>query len=307
MLHDLIDEYLTERGASAWDEKTVRHHRSILGIAARFLAERGRQRWADVDGADLDAVLIDGMARGLRRKSRDAYAWSLRSFGRWLMERGKVLRDPAAYLHVPADDEVPLPPAPLTEAQVADILAMPGKDDVTALRLRLHLDLLYSCGLRNAEACDLDVRDLDMDGRTVLVREGKFSKTRMLPMMPATLDVAADYLAMRRELLRGPDHGALLLTKDGKRVPLHGMQQWLKKASRRLGYRVHPHLLRHSIAVHLLRRGADIRHIQEFLGHADLETTKVYLRLVPAELREDYDDAMPVLLAVPGSPGAGTG
>jgi len=83
-------------------------------------------------------------------------------------------------------------------------------------------------------------------------------------------------------------------------MPVWYMQRWLAAAGRDLGFRIHPHLLRHSIAVHLLRQGADIRHIQQFLGHADLETTKIYLRLVPGHLREDYDKAMPVLMVAEG-------
>ena len=169
-------------------------------------------------------------------------------------------------------------------------------DGVIALRNRLHVELLYSCGLRNAEAASLDLSDLDLDGRTLLVRAGKGDRPRMLPLLAHTLAAAAEYLALRRDLLRGPDTGILLLSNTGKRMPVWYMQRWLAAAGRDLGFRVHPHLLRHSIAVHLLRRGADIRHIQQFLGHADLETTKIYLRLVPGHLREDYDKAMPVLM-----------
>jgi site-specific recombinase XerD len=174
----------------------------------------------------------------------------------------------------------------------------------------LHLELLYSCGLRGTEAVSLNVADLDLDGRSVLVRDGKGGRPRLLPMLASTMTAAADYLALRRELVRGPDTGALLLASTGKRLSTWFMQQWLAAAGRELGVRIHPHLLRHSIAVHLLRRGADIRHIQQFLGHADLETTKIYLRLVPGHLREDYDRAMPVWLEVGsfgvpmGSPGA---
>ena len=120
-------------------------------------------------------------------------------------------------------------------------------------------------------------------------------------MLANTLAAAADYLCLRRELLKGPDTGVLLLSNTGKRMATWYMQRWLAALSGQLGFRVHPHLLRHSIAVHLLRRGADIRHIQQFLGHADLETTKIYLRLVPGHLREDYDKAMPVLLAGEGA------
>lgn len=114
----------------------------------------------------------------------------------------------------------------------------------------------------------------------------------MLPLLTSTLTAAAEYLALRRDLLRGPDHGALLLTNAGRRLPLWSTQRWLASVSASLGFPVHPHLLRHFIAVHFLRHGVDIRHIQQFLGHADLET------LVPGHLREDYDRAMPVLMDV---------
>ncbi len=85
------------------------------------------------------------------------------------------------------------------------------------------------------------------------------------------------------------------------------MQRWLAAASRSFGFRVHPHLLRHSIAVHLLRQGADVRHIQQLLGHASLDTTKIYLRLVPGHLREDYDAAMPTFSIEPVPPDAPAG
>jgi site-specific recombinase XerD len=237
----------------------------------------------------------------------DAMAYSVRGFSAWLAAQGKTLTDPALDLRVLDPDEVDLPPAPLSEEQVAAIFSLIVPDGVIALRNRLHLELLYSCGLRNAEAASLDLADLDLDGRTLLVKAGKGDRPRILPLLAHTLSAAADYLALRRDLLRGPDAGVLLLSNTGKRMPTWYMQRWLAHVSRTIGFKVHPHLLRHSIAVHLLRRGADIRHIQQFLGHADLETTKVYLRLVPGHLREDYDKAMPILVTdspLPPSPDA---
>jgi integrase/recombinase XerC len=292
-----VDLYLAQRGAADLSARSVRHHRCILYQVARLCAARGHRRWSTVTPADLDAVLLDLSARGLRRSSRDSCAWSLRSFGAWLAARGRVLRDPAADLHVADDDEIPLPPAPLTEEQVATLINGVPSRHVVDLRIRLHLEILYSCGLRNAEAVHLDVADLDLDDRTILVRAGKGGRSRILPLLAGTLAAAGAYLAVRRELLSGPDTGPLFLSPRGQRLGAWWIQRWLAGASHTLGFHVHPHLLRHSIAVHLLRRGADIRHIQQFLGHADLETTKIYLRLVPGHLREDYDRAMPVLLA----------
>jgi site-specific recombinase XerD len=292
-----LDAYIAQRAASDWNPRSVGSHRSTLHRLAAWLTQRGHRRWASVTGADLDAWFLELRARGLRRASLDAFAYTVRGFGAWLAAQGRTLTDPAADLRVLDTDEADLPPAPLSEEQVVALFALVIPDSVAALRNRLHLELLYSCGLRNGEASSLAVGDLDLDSRTLLVRAGKGGRPRLLPLLAHTLSAAADYLALRRELLRGPDTGILLLSNTGRRLPTEHMQRWLAVAGRELGFRVHPHLLRHSIAVHLLRRGADIRHIQQFLGHADLETTKVYLRLVPGHLREDYDRAMPMLLA----------
>jgi integrase/recombinase XerC len=211
-----------------------------------------------------------------------------------MLERGQTLRDPTAGLHVLEDDELPLPPAPLSEEQIATLFQALPRASVIDLRIRLHLELLYSMGLRNAETTALDVGDLDVAGRTLFVRIAKGGRPRALPLMPGTAIAAEEYLALRRNLLKGPDCGALLLSNYGRRLQPWFMQRWLAAASRSVGFRVHPHLLRHSIAVHLLRQGMDVRHIQHFLGHADLDTTKIYLRLVPGHLRKEYDQAMPL-------------
>ena len=114
------------------------------------------------------------------------------------------------------------------------------------------------------------------------------------------LGALRDYHAVRRHLVVGPDRGALFLTNRGERIGPFVVQHVLTDLSKRAGLprRVHPHLLRHSIAVAMLRGGADIRHVQALLGHASIETTKIYLRMVPGHLREEYDKAMPTI-AVP--------
>jgi site-specific recombinase XerD len=131
--------------------------------------------------------------------------------------------------------------------------------------------------------------------------------------MGTALAAVQDYLAVRWTIRKGPDHGALFLTQYGKRLVRGGVYTLFEGLDRQRGpnaRRLPPHLLRHSIAVHLLRAGAGVRYIQQLLGHGrghpahpavpqDLETTKVYLRLVPGQLREDYDKAMPVFPVEP--------
>lgn len=293
-LRQALDDYLGYRGASDWSAQSLRHGRSILRRFIEFLITRGHRRWSSVTLTDCTEFLLALEATGLSFHSRDHYAHVLRGFGAWMLERGQTLRDPTANVRVLEDDELPLPPAPLSEEQIVKLFDALPKASVIDLRIRLHLELLYSCGLRNAETTTLDVGDLDLDSRTLFVRIAKGGQSRALPLMPGVIVAAEEYLALRRELLKGPDCGALLLSPRGQRLQPWNIQKWLAAASRTLGFRVHPHLLRHSIAVHLLRQGMDVRHIQQFLGHAELDTTKIYLRLVPGHLREDYDNAMPL-------------
>jgi len=305
MLATALDDYISYRAASDWTPAGIRTRRYMLRRFVGFMEARGHNRWAQVDGEDCTAFMLDLMEHGLARSSRDAFAWAVRGFGQWLLAQGLTLRDPTTDLSVLDDDGFPLPPAPLSEDQVAKLFAALPRATVVDLRNRLHLELLYSCALRNVEAVSLDAGDVDLDARTLFVRIAKGGTPRALPLMPGTMVAAGEYLALRRELLRGPDRGALLLTTHGKRLQPWYMQRWLASASRSLGFRVHPHLLRHSIAVHLLRQKADVRHIQRFLGHASLETTKVYLRLVPGHLRDDYDRAMPAFVIEPPPTGSG--
>lgn len=310
-MQDDVDRYLSQRGAGELRATTVAVQRRCLTRVARRLEARGHRRWSTVTTADLEALVREEADRGLRQATRVSTVRILRAFGRWLQERGRVLRDPAADLAVPNEGEPSLLPAPLSEGEVARLFAAVPRRHVVDLRIRLHLDLLYSCALRNAEAVALDVADLDLDRRSLLVRDGKGGRSSLLPLLGGSLAAASDYLALRRELLRGPDTGALLLGTDGRRLAGTWMQTWLPRAGRRLGLHVYPHLLRHSIAVHVLRRGADIRYVQLLLRHACLDTTKIYLRLVPGHLRQDYDNAMPPLLPegaiLPGSSPAGQG
>jgi site-specific recombinase XerD len=234
----------------------------------------------------------------LKRETLRGFRGTLRGFCAWLMAQGRILTNPAATVGIGRRDEQELPPDPLTEPELhALIAAIPARNAVD-LRNRAHVEVLYGCGLRLAESLHLDLDDIDHRQRTVLVRQGKGGKDRLLPLPGSAHAALRDYLALRRTLLRGPDHGAVFLGRRGNRMDACSFRQWLQQHAAAVlgsGRRVHPHLLRHSIAVHLLRGGADIRHVQEFLGHADIETTRLYLRMWPGHLREDYDAAMPVL------------
>lgn len=274
---------------------TIDKYRMALDATATFLKKRGVRQVADVTADDLDARLLEMAASGLKRSTRFGLASILRECFRVLQERGLVLRNPALDLPVPDDDSDELPTAPLDEAEVAQLFAAVPRRCAMDLRNLAHLHLLYGCALRLGESLALTVDDIDFGQRCVLVRAGKGDKDRQVPLMKGTAGAVKDYLAVRRDLLHGPDHGRLLLSNRGQPLGEFMIRHLLDELAVRCGIarKLYPHLLRHSIAVHLLRGGADIREVQAFLGHALLETTKVYLRMVPGHLREEYDRAMP--------------
>ena len=274
---------------------TVKLRRERLGAAIQHLLNHGCLRPADVSATDLDAYLQECSERGLSRDTLRSHRSTLRGFFSWLFDRRRLLRNPADDLDIGTRQEQPLREKPLSETEVRLLLEAIPTRTASDLCNRCLLELIYGCGLRLNEALTLRLDDLQLDVGVITVH-AKGGMDAQLPILPSALAVLQDYLAVRRLLVNGPDCGLLFLSRDGKKIPHVTVQQWISKLGKRvLGSerRVHPHLFRHSIAVHLLRRGLDIRYLQSFLRHVDLDTTKQYLRLTTEHLRQDYDDAMP--------------
>lgn len=270
-----------------------RHH---LGVAMGFLLRRGCASPADASPADLDALMVHVRAIGRAKKSRVQLAILLKQFFGWLHEHGRVVVDPSLTLGLPDDGEEDLPDPPLSEHEVRSLFEALPHRTVYDLRNACLLELLYGCALRIGEVITLDVADIDLARRVVVLMACKHGQDRVVPLMGTAQAAAQDYLAVRRTLLKGPDHGALLLSQYGTRLKQASIYGFFADLNHQRGpgmRHLHPHLLRHSIAVHLLQHGADVRYIQQFLGHGSLDTTKIYLRLVPGRLKEDYDRAMP--------------
>jgi site-specific recombinase XerD len=305
-LDDDVDAYLQHGRTQGWTAATLRSYTRRLTTMVRFCRQRGCRRAADVTAEDLGALMEAEHAAGTAKSSRVGLASLVSSFFAWLHERGRLVRDPARSLPVPDDGEPDLPEPPLTEAEVQALLAGLPRQSITDVRSACLLELLYGCGLRRSEVVHLDLEDVDLTQYTVWVRDGKGGQHRCVPLMGTAATAVRDWLALRRTMLRGPDQGALFLSRGGRRIAITTLEKVFLRLNASRGpeaRRIHPHLLRHSIAVHLLRGGADVRHIQAFLGHASLDTTKVYLRLVPGRLKEEYDKAMPeIAVGLPAAP-----
>ncbi len=225
---------------------------------------------------------------------------SLRSFYRFLRREGRVAHDPLARTAGPRQEK--RIPVFLSVDEVFALLAAPDPDrDPFPLRDRAMLELLYSSGLRVAELVGLDLADLDFAAETVKVR-GKGDKERLAPVGGKALAALRAYLPERLALLaagrergRPVDASALFLNNRGRRLTTRSVERLVAGYARRAGIQavVTPHVLRHSFATHLLEMGADLRAVQELLGHASLSTTQKYTHLDLDRLMAVYDAAHP--------------
>lgn len=288
----LLEQDLRRRGAA---EKT-RHAYAVDGL--QFV------RWADRHGLAPSAVT----PRALRRyaasltEARQAPTTvarklaSLRALFRTLVEHGELGQNPADLLSAPRKAQ--RLPHVLKPAEVAALLDRIPADTALSLRDRALFELAYASGLRAEELVTLDVGSIDFDGELVRV-EGKGSKTRLVPTGEPAMAAIARYLEKARGALATVDSDrALFLSKSGRRLSTSDVRRRLRVWARQaagvstLGG-VSPHALRHSFATHLLENGADLRSIQELLGHASISTTQIYTRVESARLRSAYAKSHP--------------
>lgn len=246
--------------------------------------------WAAVTVHDIRAFAANLHREGLAPTSIAQSLSATRSFFNYLAREGEVDHNPADGVSAPKRPR--RLPATLDADQMARLLEIRGDEPVT-LRDRAILELLYSSGLRLAELVALDLHDIDLADATVRVT-GKGAKTRVLPVGRKARAAVQDWLRKRTQLA-DPDTQALFVGARGKRISPRSVEQRVDYWARRqgLGVHVHPHMLRHSFASHLLESSGELRAVQELLGHADVSTTQIYTHLDFQHLARIYDSAHP--------------
>ena len=278
-----------EKGLALNSITAYRHDLELLHGWARREKIAAPDRVRD---ADLRRFLLV-ISQDLAARSRARLVSTLRSFYRFLMADKLAARDPTATIVAPRlGRKLPIV---LTVPQTERLLAAPQGDTPVILRDRCILELLYGCGLRVSEVCGLNVDDLDSSSGTLRVR-GKGSKQRLVPVGDPALRATDGYIECGRPSLRDQRMTpALLLNQRGGRLSRVSVWQILKRYATvaDLGQEVTPHTLRHTFATHLLEGGADLRAVQELLGHADISTTEIYTHIDRAFLMEAYRAAHP--------------
>lgn len=300
-LRTYLDHLVVERGLA---DNTLKSYRRDLRRYVSFLAGLDVTDVAGIDEATVSAFLAhlrQGSAEHppLSAGSAGRAVVAVRGFHRFAVRDGLSSADPAAAVRPPAPAKR-LPKA-LPVADIERILDAAGASGTAlALRDRALLELLYGCGARISEAVGLDVDDVDLESASVLLR-GKGSKERVVPFGSLAGAALSAYLVRARPVLSavGGARGALFLNARGGRLSRQSAWTVLARAAERAGVtaEVSPHTLRHSFATHLIEGGADVRVVQELLGHASVTTTQVYTLVTVDSLREVYATAHPRALA----------
>lgn len=282
MLRLFTDFLNLEQGASPRTHEA--YHRDIERFAT-FATIRGASTPASVSARVLRDYIYHLKDLGLAPASIRRNVSAVRTYFRFLLAEGHVVRDPSERLETPRRWRTL--PEVLTVAEVERLLAAPSLDDPLVFRDRALLELGYGSGLRVSEWIELGVRDVLFEEGLVRVF-GKGSKERLVPMGRSSVGAVAVYLReLRPRLEKGDGRGKLLLNARGRPLTRMGAWKILRKYVERTGITRHvsPHTLRHSFATHLLEGGADLRAVQEMLGHADISTTQLYTHIDREYLR----------------------
>jgi integrase/recombinase XerC len=281
--------HLRERNASS---HTIKAYSRDLSLFAAYAGSRG---WKQIDHTAVRGFLSQLYEKGLSKTSVARALAAVRSLYRWLAREGVVDQNPAKLVATPRLPKK-LPRVPTIEemnsvidGQMPQVAAFPERD-------RLMLELLYGCGIRNSELTGINLDDIRVSAEAILIR-GKGKKERYVPFGDSVKSALAVYLPKRQQVLEASHkHSiALLINWRGGRLTTRSVGRIVKKIAiaKGLSPDVHPHTLRHAFGTHMLEEGADLRAIQELLGHERLATTQRYTQLSMKHVLQVYDQTHP--------------
>ncbi len=295
MNETLIDQFLKEKTALKVSVHTrVAYEKDLRDFAAHF-------KDVDIDFDQIEVKHITQYFESIQNEQFKNYKAStlsrklssLRSFYRYLVEHGLMSKNPAQRVKNPKGSKR-LPDFMMFE-EVLNLLESFDMENSEEHRNRVMFELMYACGLRVAELCQLNLSDIDYSSRTLRFI-GKGNKERMTPFYEDIGTLLKNYVvSIRPLLLKGQNHTKVLVAKNGKGLSPRSVEFILDKSAQKAGIQrsIHPHMLRHSFATHLLDNGADLRVVQELLGHANLSTTQIYTHVSLDRLKQSYLKAHP--------------
>ncbi len=285
-----LDAYLEHlRRERQVSPHTLDGYRRDLAKLVALCEAQGLKDWAELDTRTLRRLVARLHQQGLASRSLARLLSATRGLYQYLLREGLCRHDPATGLSPPKRER--RLPRTLDADRSAQLLDGAVEDDFIARRDQAMLELFYSSGLRLSELVGLDLDGLDLPAGLVRVR-GKGNKVRELPVGSMARQALEQWLPLRKQA--NPCDGAVFISQQGRRLGPRAVQLRVRQAGvRELGQHLHPHMLRHSFASHMLESSQDLRAVQELLGHADIATTQIYTHLDFQHLANVYDQAHP--------------
>ncbi len=291
-----LDAYLqhlhVEKRASP---HTIKNYARDLLNLQQFCDTHDFQYWTELRTHNIQACIALRHQQNLSSRSIQRQLSAIRAFFDYLIERDHCDHNPARHVKAPRASK-PLPKT-LDVDQLSGLLNQAPKTPLEVRDLAI-LELFYSSGLRLSELANLNRSDLDMTEKTVLVRHGKGDKSRVLPVGRFALKALRNWYTIRPQFAPDPaleENPAIFLSNRGKRLSVRSIQQRIQHWCKQHGFNqlIHPHMLRHSFASHMLESSGDLRAVQELLGHSNINTTQIYTHLNFQHLSDVYDQAHP--------------
>jgi len=290
ILKDFIYYLSVEKGLA---ENTLDSYQRDLKKYLQFLKKHGIENFNQTTRKDITHFLAEQKEKGLASSTLTRNLASIRSFYNFLLKEQLIQANPAVELESPKSEKKL--PRVLSFKDMELLLEQPEPKEVIGIRDKAMLELLYATGIRVSELVSLSVNDVNIK-MGFLRCNGKGNKERMIPLGSMAIKSLQDYMEhARNKLLKHKDEKALFINQHGKRLTRQGFWKILKKYALKAGIstEITPHTLRHSFATHLLENGADLRSVQEMLGHADISTTQIYTQITRRKIKEIYDQTHP--------------
>ncbi len=273
-------------------QNTISSYMRDVNQYCAFLRESGKNSLYSVKKADVEKFLLHLRSEGKSAPTVSRALASVKCMYNFFVSQGTVSQNPAA--DISAEKVEKKLPQILSSKEVETLLVQPNSLDIKGCRDKAMLELLYATGIRVTELIDLNISDVNLD--TELIRCDSKGRERYIPLYPAAVKALASYLhTARGQIVFSPDEQALFVNMNGERMSRQGFWKVIKFYQIKAGIEkdITPHTLRHSFAAHLLENGADLRSIQEMLGHADISSTQIYTHIVKKQLKDVYNKSHP--------------
>ena len=288
LLSDFLAQLTIEKRASQY---TVKSYKRDLNCLSTYCESKSISLWTDLKQTDIRSYIASRHRQGLSSTSLQRELSAIRSFFNFLLKNQLTDNNPGQYIKAPKKTRKL--PKTLDVDQIKSLLEA-GTNSTIEIRDLAMFELFYSSGIRLSELAQLNLTDIDLTDKTLMVRSGKGGKSRMLPIGSKAVAAINTWLEHRIKSITSTETALFISTRGtrlGQRSIELRLKQWCKKKG--IAENIHPHMLRHSFATHLLESSQDLRAVQELLGHSNISTTQIYTHLDFQHLADVYDSAHP--------------